>query len=213
VTLQQLAQFLLDQPLFALAAGAILVATLGSMLRRATPRLGAFLRGCGNLGLVAALLITVAQVARLSNNGDFALPGLMPKQVVEGGETRIPLARDGHFWIEATVNGEPRRFMLDTGATLTTVSESTAELARLEPSPMGREILLHTANGTVPGQLATIAELRMGSVVARDLDAVIAPGIGETNVIGMNLLSRLAGWRVEGRTLILTPKNPQVVGE
>jgi aspartyl protease family protein len=211
VTLQQLAQFLANQPLFALAAGAILVATLGSMLRRATPRLGAFLRGLGNLGLVAALLITVAQVARLSNNGDFALPGLMPKQVVEGGETRVPMARDGHFWVRATVNGRPLRFMLDTGATLTTVSVETAEMAQLQPNPLGREIMLHTANGNVPGQLATIAELRMGSVVARDLDAVIAPGIGETNVIGMNLLSRLASWRVEGQTLVLVPHHPRGV--
>ena len=39
---------------------------------------------------------------------------------------------------------------------------------------------------------------------------MIAPNIGETNVIGMNLLSRLASWRVEGRTMILVPHNPQV---
>ncbi len=83
------------------------------------------------------------------------------------------------------------------------------QLAQLQPNPLGREILLHTANGTVPGQFANIAELRMGSVFARDLDAVIAPGIGETNVIGMNLLSRLASWRVEGRTLVLVPHHPQ----
>ena len=34
---------------------------------------------------------------------------------------------------------------------------------------------------------------------------MIAPGLGETNIIGMNLLSRLEGWRVEKGTLILTP--------
>jgi aspartyl protease family protein len=38
---------------------------------------------------------------------------------------------------------------------------------------------------------------------------VIAPGLGETNVIGMNLLSRLASWRVEDGTLILVPHHPQ----
>ena len=58
--------------------------------------------------------------------------------------------------------------------------------------------------------MATISSLRFGNVIARDLDAVIAPNIGETNVIGMNLLSRLASWRVEGRTMILVPHNPQV---
>jgi aspartyl protease family protein len=42
---------------------------------------------------------------------------------------------------------------------------------------------------------------------------VIAPNIGETNVIGMNLLSRLASWRVEGDTMILRPNNPQPPAE
>ncbi|NNF93544.1 MAG: TIGR02281 family clan AA aspartic protease, partial [Altererythrobacter sp.] len=33
--------------------------------------------------------------------------------------------------------------------------------------------------------------------------------LGQTNVVGMNLLSRLASWRVEGSTMILVPNNPQ----
>jgi aspartyl protease family protein len=54
-----------------------------------------------------------------------------------------------------------------------------------------------------------VDELRFGSVVARQLDVVVAPGLEDQNVIGMNLLSRLASWRVEGRTLILVPHHPQ----
>ena len=46
-------------------------------------------------------------------------------------------------------------------------------------------------------------------LLARDLDAVVAPGLGDTNVIGMNLLSRLKAWRVEDNTLILVPNAPQ----
>jgi aspartyl protease family protein len=41
-------------------------------------------------------------------------------------------------------------------------------------------------------RLATIETLAFGNVVARDLDAVIAPGIGGMNVLGMNFLSRLS---------------------
>jgi aspartyl protease family protein len=48
--------------------------------------------------------------------------------------------------------------------------------------------------------------LHFGNVTARGLDAIIAPGLGQTNVVGMNLLSRLASWRVEGNTMILVPK-------
>jgi aspartyl protease family protein len=72
---------------------------------------------------------------------------------------------------------------------------------------------MRTANGAVAAELTTIDELRFGSVAARGLDAVIAPGLGPTNVLGMNLLSRLASWRVEGNTMILVPHNPQTAVE
>jgi aspartyl protease family protein len=205
-----LLDFLRDQPLLALAIVAIFVTVAGGMVRRAVPWFGRLLQGAGNLGLVAALLLTIAQVARLTTTSDFALPQIgMPEQSVSGGETRIPLSRDGHFWLTATINGAPARFLIDTGATLTAISEQTALDARVPQKSLRQSVNMKTANGAIRAELATIEELRFGNVVARDLDAVVAPGLGETNVIGMNLLSRLKGWRVEGNVLILVPNNPQ----
>jgi aspartyl protease family protein len=212
--LSHIVAFLADQPLLALAALGIAASLIGGMLRRPLPLLGGFVRGVGNLGLLAAMLMTIAQVARLTTGADFALPQLgMPRQTVEGGETRVPMQPDGHFWIAATVNGVQRDFLVDTGATLTAISPETAQVAALKANPLNRSVLMRTANGTIEAQLATIDELRLGSVVARDLDAVVAPGMGDTNVIGMNVLSRLASWRVEGRTMILVPHHPQKVSE
>jgi aspartyl protease family protein len=205
-----LLDFLSDQPLLALACVAIFVTVAGGMVRRAVPLLGRLLQGAGNLGLVAALLLTIAQVARLTTTSDLALPQLgMPEQSVAGGETRIPMSRDGHFWLTASINGTPARFLVDTGATLTAISENTAIEARLPQKSLRQTVNMRTANGAIRAELVTIGELRMGNIVARDLDAVVAPGLGETNVIGMNLLSRLKSWRVEGRTLILVPNYPQ----
>jgi aspartyl protease family protein len=203
-------QFLVHQPLLALAVAAIFIATLGGMLRRPLPLLGGFLRGLGNLGLLAVMLLTIVQVARFSTSHDLALPQFgLPSQKVEGGETRIPMSRDGHFWLRATVNGTPARFLVDTGATVTALSPNLAEDAQIRSQPMRESVMLKTANGTVEARLGTIEELRFGNIVARDLDTVVAPGLGQTNVIGMNLLSRLASWRVEDDTLILVPHHPQ----
>lgn len=202
--------FLSHQPLLTLAMAAIFVATLGGMIKRVVPLAGRLLQGIGHLGLVAALLLTIAQVARFASGNDLALPQLgLPEQKVEGGETRIAMSRDGHFWIWAQVNGEPRRFLVDTGATVTAISPSTAEAAGVRMQPMRQSVVLKTANGAIEAKLGTIDELRFGNVIARDLDAVVAPGLGETNVIGMNLLSRLASWRVENTTMILVPHHPQ----
>ncbi|PKB25014.1 aspartyl protease family protein [Novosphingobium kunmingense] len=210
MNLPELLQFLLQQPLLLIALLAIFVSVLGSMLMRAVPWLGKSLRGIGNLALVGVLLLTIAQAARLTTNSDIslAIAGLEEQRIV-GGETRIPLAPDGHFWVRATINGVDRRFLVDTGATLTAISPATADAAGIAPTALGRSVMLQTANGATPAKMASIDELRFGNVAARNLDTVIAPALGQTNVIGMNLLSRLASWRVEGRTLILVPKNPQ----
>jgi aspartyl protease family protein len=207
-----LLKFLADQPLLSLAILAVFVTTLGGMLRRSAPMLGGLLQGIGNLGLVAALLLTIAQVTRFTTGNDLALPAFdMPSQRVEGRETRVEMDGDGHFWLNARVNGTERRFLVDTGATLTAISPETAKAGQVGERSIPQSVVMRTANGTIRAELTSIEELRFGNVVARDLDAVVAPGLGDANVIGMNLLSRLASWRVEGKTLILVPNNPQPV--
>ena len=189
---------------------AMALGVLGSLVIRRLPSLGRVLRWVSTLGLMGVLLLVVLQLSRLDPRFDMAVPELgLPKQVVEGRETRVPLAPDGHFWLRATVNGVPASFLVDTGATLTAVSGETAERVGLEPRGAGIPIRMQTANGAVAAKLTTIDDLRFGNVAAQGIDAIIAPGLGPTNVIGMNVLSRLASWRVEGRTMILVPHHPQ----
>ena len=187
---------------------------IGSVMVRQRVPAGRLIRTASTLVLTGILVTIVLQLSRFDPRLEMALPDMgLPQQVVEGGETRIPLAADGHYWLKAEVNGEPVNFMIDTGATLTAVSSKVADRVGLEPRRGGIPITLNTANGTISAQIATMDELRFGNVAARGLDAVIAPNLGDTSVIGMNLLSRLKGWRVEEGTMILTPNNPQPVLE
>src|SRR3546814_10399038 len=64
---------------------------------------------------------------------------------------------------------------------------------------------MKTANGTVRADAGTIDRLEIGGIEARKLKVVISPGLGDTDILGMNFLSALESWRVEGRTLILVP--------
>ena len=192
------------------ALGAMLLGLVGSVLLRPAPAAGRLLRGASTLGLMGVLVLVVLQLARVDSRFDLAVPEIgLPEQVVEGAETRLRRAADGHYWLRAEINGHPARFLVDTGATLTAISDDTAAAAGLRPREAGVPVRLQTANGAVAAELTTIEELRFGNVVARGLDAVIAPGLGPTNVIGMNLLSRLASVRLEGDLMILVPHNPQ----
>jgi aspartyl protease family protein len=189
---------------------AMLAGLIGSLLVARIPLLGKTLRLGSTVTLVAVLLLVMLQLSRLDPRSAIAIPEIgLPEQVVVGTETRVPMHVDGHYWLEADVNGHRAAFLVDTGATLTAVSEETALAAGLEQRDGGLPIRLNTANGTVSAYMTNIDSLRFGNVAANGLDAVIAPGLGGTNVIGMNLLSRLASVRIEDSELILTPNHPQ----
>jgi aspartyl protease family protein len=146
-------------------------------------------------------LLAVQNRDRLPN-----LQALLSEQEVVGRETRIRMSPDGHFWAEVTVNGVERRMLIDSGATLTAISEETAREAGIETTRGSFPVVLQTANGSVAASRGNADSVQVGSVRTEDLGVVVSAAFGNTDVIGMNFLSRLASWRVEGRTLILTPK-------
>ncbi|HSH88682.1 MAG TPA: retropepsin-like aspartic protease [Ramlibacter sp.] len=83
----------------------------------------------------------------------FAMERFMePKRAVvtAQGELVIPRHRDGHFYVEGTINGKPLRFMVDTGATGVVVTEAFARSAGL---PSGEPTTFNTANGALAGRM------------------------------------------------------------
>ncbi|MEG3087892.1 retropepsin-like aspartic protease family protein [Sphingomonas sp. PB4P5] len=164
------------------------------------------------IGLIAASLALFTQrasfdpgldgVAKAFNLGDQG-------QQVVGKEMRVPMARDGHFWVRVKVGKTEQRMLVDSGATVTALSSEAARAMGLKVETPLFPVVLRTANGSINAETAVIPELRIGNVLARDLPVVVSPAFGDMNVVGMNFLSRLKSWRVEGKTLILEPHHPQ----
>jgi aspartyl protease family protein len=122
-------------------------------------------------------------------------------RAIEGsGELRIPVSDDGHFWVDAKVNGRPARFLVDSGATTTTISRAVADAAKVPLT--GQVVAVSTANGMAPTRLATADKLEVGEIVRTDFPINISER-DDLNVLGMNFLSSLSGWRVEGHDLVL----------
>jgi aspartyl protease family protein len=127
------------------------------------------------------------------------------EQLIIGDTLRIRQSADGHFWVDAKVNALPVRFLIDSGATTTAMTLRTAENAGVDISESPFPVVLTTANGSVEAQRGTIKSLQVGPMIAQDLPVVVAEEFGDSNVIGMNFLSKLGSWRVEGPEMVLEP--------
>lgn len=129
-----------------------------------------------------------------------------PAQVAQGETVRIRLSPDGHFWARATINGVERRMLIDSGATVSAISEDTARAADID-FETGAPVRVSTANGTVDAKRAQIRRIDVGPFGTDDLTVFVASNFGDLDVLGMNFLSQLKSWRVEGNVLILEPQS------
>lgn len=192
-----------------LAIYAVGIALLIMLLQR-IPFVGRVIRFAISLGLFAFLIFILLSQAPYQPQLSRLASGLgLDDQQVAGKELRVRMAPDGHFWVLASLNGIKRRMLIDSGATVTAISNRTAAEAGVETGTGLAPVMLRTANGVAPAKTGSINELRIGNIVARNLSIVTAPGLGDLDVLGMNFLSKLQSWRVEGQTLILVPHHPQ----
>jgi aspartyl protease family protein len=188
----------------------LLIFPVSALIARRVPVLRIVMSLVSWLVIIGVLVVVVGQrerfdpylqrVARLLKLDD---------QSVVGRETRIRMAADGHFWARVTLDGVSRRMLVDSGATVTALSTRTAQAAALDVRNSAFPMILNTANGQISAQTASVRELRLGDIAARDLGVVVSPSFGDTDVLGMNFLSKLKSWRVEGQTLILEPHHHQ----
>jgi aspartyl protease family protein len=122
--------------------------------------------------------------------------------IVEGEVVRIPVAEDGHFYVDSKLNGHDVRFMVDSGASVTTISRSTASAAGMEIGT--RRGVVITANGPASVMQSSADRLQVGSIERTDFPVDVSEQEG-LNLLGMNFLRSLQSWRVEGNYLVLQP--------
>ncbi len=112
---------------------------------------------------------------------------------------------DGHYWLQAEVNGNPVRFMIDSGATITAMNAQTAADSGVDVDTNGYPMILDTANGRVAAKRGTMKKLEIGSYSIDDHKIVVSDSFGDTNVLGMNFLDSMKSWKVEGSMMVLQP--------
>jgi aspartyl protease family protein len=161
--------------------------------------------------VLAWLLIFGAAFVAFALRDDFAALGsramaaVRGDNVVEtrGAEIRIRRSEDGHFWINGEINGRPVSFLVDSGATITTLNRETAAQVGVAADG-GFGAMVDTANGATVMDRGQADRLQVGPIVRSNLAVHISRDGGDgINVLGMNFLSSLSAWGVEGNTLLL----------
>jgi aspartyl protease family protein len=122
-----------------------------------------------------------------------------------GGEMIFQRGNDGHFHVDAEVDGTVIRFLVDTGATDVVLTQADAERLGFDPAALDYTQTYATANGTVFGAPVRLDEIVVGSIRIEDVRASVNSGEMDGSLLGMSFLSRLSGYAVEGDRLVLRP--------
>jgi aspartyl protease family protein len=116
----------------------------------------------------------------------------------------IPRDARGHFLTEGRINGQPIRLMVDTGASVVALNESTAARFGLFPSRGDFTANVTTANGTIKGARTRLAVVDVGGLVLRDVDAMVLPDEAlSENLLGLSFLSRLKRFEYANGQMVL----------
>ncbi len=119
-----------------------------------------------------------------------------------GGSVTLLADARGQFFTSGTVNRRPMHFIVDTGATLTTLSRADARRIGLNYRG-GTPTRTSTANGVVNGWRMSLASVSVGDMTVRGVDAMVVDNDSlPVALLGMSFLDRFDMHR-QGSTLVL----------
>ncbi len=116
-------------------------------------------------------------------------------------ETRIR-SRNGHFYVTALVNGEPVRFVVDTGATGVALTEEDARRAGIRFDRANFAVVGQGAAGPVSGQTVNLRSVELDGKERLHVSGVVLDG-AELSLLGQSYLSRLRSVEMRGEEMIL----------
>ena len=132
---------------------------------------------------------------------------LVPGQAIvnnEAGTATFRAGRDGHFLVEAKVNGATVRTIFDTGASAVVLTPFDARLAGIDTSALRFDVRVSTANGEGRAAMVRLDVVEVGGIVRNNVRAFVAEADAlETSLLGMSFLETLTRYSVSSNSLEL----------
>jgi len=126
------------------------------------------------------------------------LAGFAERPRAQGERVAVPLLRSGNsFFVRARVNGRQVIFVLDTGASLTTISQGLAKELGLAVGPGSPTVSLTTASGRVEAPVSSVESIEVGGAEARNVQVAVLDLPGGSQVVGLLGNTFLSRFRVQ----------------
>ncbi len=113
-------------------------------------------------------------------------------------------SNNGHFHIEAVVNGKKVRFLADTGASDVVIAPHLARSLGYNLQRADFTRVYNTANGIGRGAPITMQSFQVGSLTMQNLPASVNQANMKTSLLGMRFFNRLKSYQVQGEVLTIS---------
>ncbi|MDH5530041.1 MAG: TIGR02281 family clan AA aspartic protease [Paracoccaceae bacterium] len=147
-------------------------------------------------------LIFLGAIAVAGLWGDVRRAAQPQAALITGDGIEVPVADDGHFYLNAEVNGSNVLFVVDTGASDIVLSERDARRVGFDPDTLNYFGTAMTANGQVATAPVRLETLKLGERIDEQVPAVVNSGELDTSLLGMSYLSRYELVLTRGRLIL-----------
>lgn len=128
---------------------------------------------------------------------------ILPEQLSFADRIEVPRAQDGHYYLTLTIDGQPMRFMADTGASMVVLSQKDARALGIDTGALAYLGTATTANGITRTARVRLENVQLGDVFDASIAASVNEGDMDMSLLGMDYLGRFH-IEISGDRMILT---------
>lgn len=131
-------------------------------------------------------------------NNRFLLKNIVPYNAYDTGnnELKILKSNDNHFHISIDINGKKVLFLIDTGATTTTLTLKDARRVGIDTEKLSFDVPLNTANGLSFAASTEITDIQIGNFTVDSMWILVSKDLDGESLLGMNFLNKLKGYDI-----------------
>jgi clan AA aspartic protease (TIGR02281 family) len=158
--------------------------------------------GCCGIALLCTGIVKLGPEFFLDRTTKSEPAPHVPETIPAVNTLVYPANEQGHVILDAAVDGASVRFLVDTGASLVTLTPADARAAGITPSELVFNRRVSTANGSTRMAPVTLREVRIGQLSIYDVPASVLEHLN-ISLLGMSFLSRLQSYEMRDGKLTI----------